>query len=485
MGGFEIVGLSLACVLLVVTMIGPVVVPQLQPLLGITVDATPLILYFFVFATIYNAILLTTIALQDRKRWVEAEAEKHVFTVMIPCRNEQNVVEKTVASIMNVEYPSHMIELLAINDGSTDNTGAILESLVHHYPNLKVLEIPREQSGQGKSAALNKGFTHLLNNSQFRYRKDWIIGVLDADGRVDRKILRKASHRFQDSRIGAVQVLVRINSPKASVLTTLQDVEFVTFAKITQSARAVFRGAVALGGNGQFVRANALESIVLSSGEYWRNGALTEDLDLGTRILLAGLENSFLATTAIYQHGVTTLSALYKQRTRWSWGAIQCWLKFVPTFEVLKNKKISLAKKLDLTYYLSATLLPPIILVVWMLSIAALLGLFTVYTPFPTYFLVANSISFFPVIGYGLWTVRREYKARFMIPLLFLTNAYTYHWVICTAAAMTRVIRRKKPHWVVTQKQVIVDSAEIEVAEPLEIEVNERERVSRKSGGMK
>lgn len=88
MGGFEIVGLSLACVLLVVSMIGPVIAPQVQPLLGITVDATPLILYFFIFATIYNAILLSTIALQDRKRWLEAEAEKHVFSVMIPCRNE-------------------------------------------------------------------------------------------------------------------------------------------------------------------------------------------------------------------------------------------------------------------------------------------------------------------------------------------------------------------------------------------------------------
>jgi len=482
MGGFEIVGLSLACVLLVVSMIGPVIAPQVQPLLGITVDATPLILYFFIFATIYNAILLSTIALQDRKRWLEAEAEKHVFSVMIPCRNEQNVIEKTVSSIMNANYPSDMIEVLTINDGSTDNTKTILEDLTRQYPNLTVLEVPPEQSGQGKSAALNKAFAHLLSNSQFRSKTNWIIGVLDADGKVDDKILQKASHRFQDKKIGAVQVLVRINNPKASVLTMLQDIEFVTFAKITQSARAVFKGAVALGGNGQFVRAQTLKTIEMPKGEYWRNEALTEDLDLGTRILLVGWENSFLSTTAIYQHGVTTLSALYKQRTRWSWGALQCWLKYVPTFEVLKNKKISLTKKLDLIYYLSATLLPPIILLVWMLSIAALIGLFKVYTPFPTYFLIANSISFFPVIGYGLWTVRREYKAKYMIPLLFLTNAYTYHWVICTAAAMIRVIRRKKPHWVVTQKQVINESPDTEIAEPLQIKVNEQTNHPRKKG---
>ncbi len=478
-------GLSLACVLLAVSMIGPIIAPQVQPLLGITVDATPLILYFFIFATIYNAILLSTIYIQDRKKWLEAEAEKHVFTVMIPCRNEQNVIEKTVTSIMNADYPSSMIEVLAINDGSADNTGSILENLSHQYSNLNVLEVPSEQSGRGKSAALNKGFTHLLNNSQFRNRTNWIIGVLDSDGRVDNKILQKASHRFQDRKIGAVQVLVRISNPKASVLTMLQDVEFVTFAKITQSARAVFKGAVALGGNGQFVRAETLKTVELSKGEYWRNVALTEDLDLGTRILLAGWENSFLATTSIYQHGVTTLSALYKQRTRWSWGALQCWLKYVPTFEVLKNKKITLTKKLDLIYYLSATLLPPIILLVWMLSVAALLGLFRVYTAFPTYFLIANSISFFPVIGYGLWTVRREYKARYMVPLLFLTNAYTYHWVVCTTAAMIRVIRRKKPHWAVTQKQVMSESSETEVAEPIQIEINEPASVSRSKGETK
>src|SRR4030042_3565921 len=101
MGGFEIVGLSLACVLLAVSMIGPVIAPQVQPLLGITVDATPLILYFFIFATIYNAILLTTIAIQDRKKWLEGEAEKHGFTGMIPCRNEKKVIEKTVISTIN------------------------------------------------------------------------------------------------------------------------------------------------------------------------------------------------------------------------------------------------------------------------------------------------------------------------------------------------------------------------------------------------
>jgi len=72
-----------------------------------------------------------------------------------------------------------------------------------------------------------------------------------------------------------------------------------------------------------------------------------------------------------------------------------------------------------------------------------------------------------------------------MIPLLFLTNAYTYHWVVCTTAAMMRVIRRKKPHWAVTQKQVISESSETEVAEPIQIEINKPAHVSRSKGEAK
>ena len=156
MAGFEIVGLSLACLLLVVTMMGPILAPQLQPILGVTIDATPLVLYFFVFATIYNAILVTTLAIQDRKRWQEKEGQTHVFSIMIPCRDEENVIENTVHSLMRTEYPKQKMEILAIDDGSTDNTSSILERLAHNYTNLRILQVQHKISGQGKSAALNK-----------------------------------------------------------------------------------------------------------------------------------------------------------------------------------------------------------------------------------------------------------------------------------------------------------------------------------------
>jgi len=167
---------------------------------GITVDATPLILYFFIFATIYNAILLSTIALQDRKRWLEAEAENTSSASWYHAEtNKTSSKKQSTPSWTPTTHQTWLKYSRSTTEAQTTQK-QYLKDLTRQYPNLTVLEVPPEQSGQGKSAALNKAFTHLLSNSQFRNKTNWIIGVLDADGKVDDKILQKASHRFQDKK---------------------------------------------------------------------------------------------------------------------------------------------------------------------------------------------------------------------------------------------------------------------------------------------
>jgi cellulose synthase/poly-beta-1,6-N-acetylglucosamine synthase-like glycosyltransferase len=452
MAGYVAVGLGLSMVVLVISLMGPIIGAQVEPILGITVDATFLTLFFFIFATIYNAILMSTLVLSDKEQRYEGESTEHVFSLMIPCRNEESVIVRTVEALTKVSYPRDSYQVLVINDGSVDDTGSLADQLSELYDNVQVLHIPREISGRGKSEALNIGFRQLQSLSPFRDNPFWVIGVLDSDGVVDGRILRKASFKLMADKVGAVQALVRIQNYKQSILTRLQDIEFVTFAKVTQTARSLFKGAVALGGNGQFIKASVLKEIAFTDGSYWKRDALTEDLDLGTRVLMKGFENSFLSTTAVYQSGVTTLGSLYKQRTRWSWGALQCFFYYIVNPRVLKSN-ISRTRKLDLMYYLSATMLPPLILMVWALSIFGIFGLFQLYNPFPFYFMAVNSVSFLPLIGYGLWSVRKEYEKFLLLPLVIVTAAYTYHWVICSLRAMVHMLKGDKPHWVVTQKK--------------------------------
>src|SRR3990172_10988656 len=122
---------------------------------------------------------------------------------------------------MKIAYPQDKFEVLVINDGSSDKTGEVTHKMLSQYPNLRILDIDKEESGHGKSAALNKGFTYLTETSQFRDNPNWIVGVFDSDGMPDENMLRKTSYRFNDPRVGAVQVLVRISNSKTSVLTML------------------------------------------------------------------------------------------------------------------------------------------------------------------------------------------------------------------------------------------------------------------------
>ncbi|NIP66757.1 glycosyltransferase [Candidatus Bathyarchaeota archaeon] len=451
MAGFVSVGLGILLFWFLITLLGPILLTPVASYANITIDTTLLTLYFILFAAVYNLILLTIMAIKDKETLrSEGEAEDHLFSIMIPARNEESVIENTVNRIMEVEYPEERIEVLVINDGSKDGTRKILERLSRQYHNFGFLEIPPEESGRGKSAALNRGFNFLTQNSPFRTHDDWIVGVFDADGVPDSDILRKASYQFRNSQVGAIQATVRMLNRSEGILQKLQDIEFVTFARISQFVRNIFKGAVALGGNGQFIRARVLKSIALASGQYWRPDALAEDLDLGTRVLLKGWDNGFLLTSAVYQQAVDGFGALYKQRTRWGWGTLQSFTKYVLSFAVFREN-ISLAKKIDLGYYMFFCLIPPLMLLSWIITFLNLASIISTHSPFPSTFMIAIATSFFPLIGYGLWTVREDYKPSSIIPLIFLTTAYTYHWVPCMLRAIIHTVLRDKPKWAKTK----------------------------------
>ncbi len=107
---------------------------------------------------------------------------------------------------------------------------------------------------------------------------------------------------------------------KEKLLARMQDFEFVTFTEIFQRARQHI-GSVGLGGNGQFNRLSALQSLGLAP---WTH-CLTEDLDLGIQLLTRGWQNCYCPTTHVSQQAVVELRRLVRQRARWFQGNLQCW----------------------------------------------------------------------------------------------------------------------------------------------------------------
>src|SRR5436309_9006193 len=197
-----------------------------------------------------------------------------------------------------------------------------------------------------------------------------MIGFFEAAGVPDRGLLQDAAYQFQEPRIGAVQASVRITNRDRSRLARMQDMEFSAFSRVTQMVRAELLDSASLGGNGQFVRARALYGVAISRHphRFWRPGALTEDLELSTRLVLWSWRIKHLATSYVHQEGVETVRDLFRQRTRWAWGSLQVFVEYILKLKFARMPNVPLKKRLDLAMSLSLFLMSPLVMIVWLLT---------------------------------------------------------------------------------------------------------------------
>lgn len=418
---------------------------------GLVIDTTLLTIYFIVSCTAYNIFLAIVIS---RGRAKKGEDMGHYFSIVIPARNEETVIAETLGNVLNLDYPPELFEVTVVNDGSTDKTESIVRRLQQKHPNLRLLNVPEGIGGKGKGTALNIGFADFLltwRGLEIKPRHRWIIGVFDSDARPQRNMLKQVSYQFSQPDVGGVQTLVRVRNRKTSFLARLQDIEFLAFARVVQFARTNFAGSVALGGNAQFVRATALDNSALEQlKQYWKNDCLTEDLDLGVRLLTKNWRNVYIESTSVSQEGTETLMTMFRQRERWAWGTLQTLKLYVLSLGFWKTK-ISLRTKIDISVYLIHIMLPFLVGLCWIWSILNIIGLIKLTNFFPLAFTLANGFSFLPLLAYGLWKERSEYPAWQIVPLTLITALYTYHWIPCVMSALVKAISTK-PIWAKTPR---------------------------------
>lgn len=423
----------------------------------IEIDTTILSLLFAVFGIFYSVLLTVMIYLQRKRPLSEGHSADAVFSLLVPARNEEAVLRQTLESLLDIDYPTDKFEIVVMDDGSTDRTAEIAVGLARTHPGrLHLVRMSGERAGRGKSEALNLGFRSLLRNSRFRGNSMWIVGVFDADGVPDRDVLRKAGFPFIDPQVGAVQCSVRIANRRKSWLARMQDLEFAAFSRVTQMIRARLADSASLGGNGQFVRASALEGVAISQApksprRFWRPGALAEDLELSTRLSLQGWKIRHLATAYVHQEGVERFRDLLRQRTRWAWGSLQVFVEYVAKMKVFRARHVPLRRRVDLAVTLSLFVLSPLVLFVWVLTFLSFAGVVGVSNLLPGLLTIGISFGFFPLVAWGMWQQREYRRARLPLDLLLFT-AYTYHWLPCLYVAILRMVGGDDPRWLKTRR---------------------------------
>lgn len=287
------------------------------------------------------------------------EKKLHIY-VMIPCMNEDLVINSTVRSVLNNDYPN--LHINVIDDASEDETAN--EVLKIKDPRLNLMQRIKPNAQIGKGEALNWAYYQLIEeiNQKEIAHEDVLITIIDADTDVDSDYFYKVNYVFNSRRhVTGLQSKVRVIDLEQD---SAQDLEFAEIINSSQSLRNL-TGTVAFGGNGQFCRLSTLESL---DEQPWSK-SLVEDFDLSTRLFLqkgSEVQNIQIDDIYIRQTGIKKdPAALVKQRVRWAQGNVQSSIYIKP---IIKSKLLEPKQKIELL----STLIKP-----WMMAIEYLILIYT------------------------------------------------------------------------------------------------------------
>ena len=115
-------------------------------------------------------------AAREKRRLDASRPDLPAVSVLIPAHNEELVIERTIETILASDYPKDKLELIVLDDASTDGTAAILDRLAERHACLRVFHVPASEGGRGKAAVLNRGLKLVRHP---------LIGVYDADNQPE------------------------------------------------------------------------------------------------------------------------------------------------------------------------------------------------------------------------------------------------------------------------------------------------------------
>lgn len=244
--------------------------------------------------------------------WAEIPTEVEPFiTIMVPAHNEEVVIEDTIDYLMTkINYGNY--EVLVTDDGSTDETPAILARLQKKYPKLRVIRIDKNK---GKAHAFDIGMA---------FAKGRLILSNDADTVPEPDALSNYVNYFirpGGRNISAVTANMDVKN-RTSLLGKSQTVEFSSIVGIIKRTQAgVLGGLYAYSGANTMYRKDALIDV----GDF-RQDRATEDISIAWDHQLNGWISVFAPTIIFFMEVPVSLPMLYRQRKRWAKGGTEVWL---------------------------------------------------------------------------------------------------------------------------------------------------------------
>ena len=294
-------------------------------------------------SALYVVLALIGHRRQTRRAWPQIpEEDLPLVSVILPVFNEEPVIARTLAALRASDYPN--LEVIAVDDGSTDRTLAIMREHAASWPALTVITQPNG----GKSIASNHGIMAARGE---------IVVTLDGDTLFEPQTVRMFARHFyaQDAKrpVGAVAGHVKVGN-RTGLLTMWQSLEYISGICVTRMGEGVAGAISIVPGACAAWRKEALQA----AGGY-SHDTLAEDADLTMTLQKLGWavvqENRAVAWT----EAPMTVRGLAKQRLRWTYGNLQALWKHAG---MLFRPRYGFLGMVALPYTLLATLVPLVFL---------------------------------------------------------------------------------------------------------------------------
>ncbi|MCD8527789.1 MAG: glycosyltransferase family 2 protein [Candidatus Pacebacteria bacterium] len=265
-----------------------------------------ILLYTLAFFSLYTQVFFLLSYLENRDIMKKQEQRRvadedlPAVTMIVPCWNEEASVYDSIQSIFDIDYPMDRFHVIAVDDGSTDNTW---QELQRFAGDARITLLQKENGG--KHSALNFAIPHVTTP---------YMCCIDADTTFEPQSLRElVTYAVFEPEVAAVAGTVLIKKP-STIFQMAQNIEYQMFA-FNKKVLGLLHGVLVAPGAFSLFKTQVVRAV----GGY-RQAHNMEDLELTYRLQVHGHRVEHCHSGIAYTTGPRTLKALFKQRMRWSYG---------------------------------------------------------------------------------------------------------------------------------------------------------------------
>jgi len=233
------------------------------------------------------------------------------ITFIIPCKNEEFSINKTITKCFEADYPKNKIEVIVINDGSTDRTLEVLMTLKKQLPELIVVNW---EKNKGKREGMAEGF---------RRAKGEIVIQLDSDSYIDPKTIHNLVNPFINPTVGGVCAHADPENSDKNWLTKIQAAYYFVSFKIQKAAESTFHLVFCLSGCCSAYRRDIILPIL---DDFLKEKFLGlpvtwgDDRSLTNWVIKRGYKTIYTDKAQAYTICPEDLKTFFKQQVRWKKG---------------------------------------------------------------------------------------------------------------------------------------------------------------------